>query len=103
MKRISTYSEYQESISEGRCLLKISAPWCGPCKVVAENIHLIEGDYPDVNFVEVDADDCDENILSELSVRGVPVVIAYKDGSVVDRSAGLQTVEQLRERLDNLN
>ena len=103
MIKIDNYDELMSSIGTGKYMLKISTPWCGPCKMVRQNIESIENDYGDVTFVDIDADDCDDKIIEDFGVRGVPVVILYNHGEEIDRTIGLQTIEQLKNRLNNLN
>ena len=103
MIKIDNYDELMSSIGTYKCMLKISTPWCGPCKVVKKNIESIENEYPDVSFIDIDADDCDDKIIEDFGIRGVPVVILYNQGEEIDRTVGLQTVEQLKNRLNNLN
>ena len=70
--------------------VKLYADWCFPCKVLTETIkNLTEEETGDVLFAEANVDDewFDEKAV-ELKVRGIPVVIAYKDGEEVDRLVG---------------
>lgn len=96
---INELDKFNKAISEHNvCVAKIGTSWCGPCKLVEENIKKIEKSYPDVYFINVDAEESDD-IVDEYNVRNVPVVIVFKDGKCDSRTIGLQTEEQLKSRL----
>lgn len=99
MVKISNYADFITSIQEHDvCLVKIGAPWCGPCKVLQKNIEDIEESHSDVYFIDVDVDEADE-IVEKFEVRGIPVVLVIKDGRVTSRTVGLQTQKELETRL----
>jgi len=100
MVEVKTVDELQKIINEsGVVLLKVSASWCGPCKLVKEYVNEIEKERGDVTFVDVDVDECDEELVDELDVRGVPMIKVYKEGKETSSTVGLQTKSQLLERL----
>lgn len=100
MVEVKTVDELQKIINEsGVVLLKVSASWCGPCKLVKEYVNEIEKERGDVTFVDVDVDECDEELVDELGVRGVPMIKVYKEGKETSSTVGLQTKSQLLERL----
>lgn len=99
MVTINELDKFNKAISEhDTCVVKIGTGWCGPCKLVEENIKKIEKDYSDVYFINVDAGESDD-IVDEYNIRNVPVVLVFKNGQCDSRTTGLQTEEQLRSRL----
>lgn len=99
MVKISNYAGFITAIQEHEtCLVKIGAPWCGPCKVLQKNIEDIEEYHKDVYFIDVDVDEADE-IVDKFDIRGVPVVLVIKNGKVDSRTVGLQTQADLEDRL----
>jgi thiol-disulfide isomerase/thioredoxin len=61
MITINNYEDLQKAIEEHVvCLVKIGASWCGPCKVIQKNIESIEELYPDVYFIDVEADQAED-------------------------------------------
>ncbi len=103
MIKIDKREELAKAMESGKCMIKISTPSCGPCRMVKGNMEKLEKEYSDVKFIDIDADECEEEILQDFSVRGVPVVVCCKDGKKIDKTVGLQTEDQLRERIDKLN
>lgn len=105
MVKCGSWSEFLIHLNEnenGRTVLKISASWCGPCKVLQGILEDIEKSVDNVNFVEVDVDEVDDDfILEKFDVRGVPVLIVFdENGEVLSKTVGLQTKEQVLERLN---
>ena len=100
MVLINELDKFNTAIEEhDLCMVKIGTPWCGPCKVVQQNIEDIEKSHSDVYFINCNADEADE-IDEKYGVRSVPVVLVIKNGKVVSSSVGIQTQVQLEERLN---
>ena len=100
MVSIKTYDELISIISLNEtCFLKIGASWCNPCKVLHKNIEDVEQNQPDIKFIEIDADDCDQNLLDKFEVRNIPVTIVIKNGQVQSKDVGIQTQSQIENRL----
>ena len=101
MVEINKYDELKKAYQEHElCLVKIGTTWCGPCKVVQINMENIENLHPNVYFISVNADNADDAIIDEYSIRSIPVTLVVKNGEVVSREVGLQTETQLIERLN---
>ena len=100
MKTVSNKSVLENVISEGNTCLKFSAEWCGPCRVLGENIESIESDYPHVNFIEVDVDEADEDLINKYNIRNIPVLFFIKDGEVLSKEIGLMGVDVLTEKIN---
>ena len=92
MKEITKLEEIEKTNS----LVKIGTGFCGPCKLVEENLKQLESEYPEIKFYLVDAEEA-EDMVEELGIRNVPTLIRYKDGIETDRRVGMMTKEQLKE------
>ncbi|MGC4377624.1 thioredoxin [Fictibacillus sp. Mic-4] len=78
-------------------LIDCWAPWCGPCRMInpiLEEIHEELG----VKIVKVNADD-NEDFISRQQVLGIPTLLLFKDGQLVDRITGFRPKEQIIEFL----
>lgn len=94
-----TEANFDGVVSEGVSLIDLFAPWCGPCVTLSPIIEEISNEYPDVKVGKVDVDENSE-IASKLSVRNIPTLLIYKDGSIVDRKTGIISKSDLKAMLD---
>lgn len=82
-------------------VIDFTASWCGPCKLVAPLIDRLSEEYADTaKVVKFDIDD-DRDIPKKLGIRGVPAVLYFKAGEMVDSIIGATTYEKLSETLDS--
>lgn len=78
------------------------APWCGPCKMLGPVLEKFSDSYQGkVKVVKVDVDQ-EPELASRFGIRGVPTMIFFKDGKVMDQVVGLLPPAQLAEKFDKL-
>ena len=104
MKQIKTEEELSNAIRENDIVVaKFGADWCGPCKVLEENIAEIEKENADLaEFLEIDVDDADEAFVDKYYLRGLPVTYFFKEGNRCGAVEGLITKEQMLMRISKL-
>ena len=75
-------------------LLKFSAEWCQPCKMLAKTLEGIDVPYTISN---IDIDDS-PNLAADYKVRGVPTMVLVDDNDKeVGRLVGAKTKAQIEE------
>ncbi len=81
-------------------LLDFWAEWCGPCKMIAPLLDDIAEDYADK--LTIAKLNIDENSMtpSKYGVRGIPMLMLFKDGGVHAQHVGLLSKAQLTNFLD---
>lgn len=75
------------------------APWCGPCRSISPIIEELAGEYGgQVEVAKVNVDDNPES-PGRYGVWGIPTIIMFKNGEVVDQVVGASPdkVKQLFE------
>lgn len=78
-------------------LVDFYADWCGPCRALAPVMKEIGQNLAgQLIVVKVDTEE-HKRTAQTLGVRGIPAMFLYKNGSVVDKTAGLQTLGALTE------
>ena len=101
IKEITSIEEFDTFTKQDNSLnvIKLGAPWCGPCRTLEGMIAgLTDEEVDGVMLGEVNVDDeWFEEKATELRVRGIPVLIAYKDGQEVNRLVGGTTKAGLLE------
>ncbi len=78
------------------------APWCGPCQMLSPILERLADD-PDYYFIlgKVNVDE-NPQLSMQYSIQGIPAVLAFVDGELVDGFVGMQTEGRIREFLSDL-
>jgi thioredoxin 1 len=78
------------------------AEWCGPCKALAPVLEKFSEGYAGrVKIAKVDVDH-NPGLAQRFQIRGVPTMIFFKGGKVVDQVVGMLPPAQLASKLDSL-
>lgn len=81
-------------------LLDVYAKWCGPCQMMAPLLDGLAAEMRgQVRVIKLDSDTA-VTLASELNVRGLPTLIAYREGKAVRRVEGALSAKALRELCD---
>jgi|688.fasta_scaffold163728_2 thioredoxin 1 len=70
---------YMYFINNNKCIVKFTATWCGPCKIIAPLYKELSIKYKNIKFLEIDIDKADE-ISNYEYVQGVPFFLFYNHG-----------------------
>lgn len=77
-------------------ILKFTASWCGPCKVLTENMKGIEAEAIDI--------DTSPELCAKYNVRSVPTLIMTDDdGNELKRRTGSGSTTQIQEWINASN
>ena len=82
-------------------LVDFWAEWCGPCKAIAPILEELAGEYDGrLQIAKLDVD-ANPQTARNFSIRSIPTLILFKDGSVGAQHVGATSKQQLKTFLDN--
>ncbi|MFN5133164.1 MAG: thioredoxin [Candidatus Fonsibacter sp.] len=83
--------------SEKPFLQRFTAEWCGPCKMIAPMLEELSVELADkVSFGVHNIDD-EPNTPTRFGVRGIPTMLLFKGGKVVDTKVGASSKQQIKD------
>jgi thioredoxin 1 len=88
--------------SEMPAMVDFYAPWCGPCKMLAPVLAALDRQFAGrVKIAKVNVDEAPA-LAYRYSITGVPTMLFFSGGEVVDQVVGLASPRALIDRLEAL-
>jgi thioredoxin 1 len=84
-----TDGTFDSAVTESPLLvLDCWAPWCGPCKMIAPVINELALEYQGrIRFGKLNVDE-NPKTATRFNVMGIPTLLVFKGGKLVDRIIG---------------
>ncbi|MBI5057581.1 MAG: thioredoxin [Nitrospirae bacterium] len=97
-------SSFNEVVLQASTLVMVDfwATWCGPCKIIAPVVEELAKEYTGkVAFAKVNTDE-NPDLASRYNIRGIPTLIFFKNGKMLDQVVGAVPKGQLKSKIDSL-
>ncbi len=74
--------------NSGVTVVDFFANWCGPCRKLSPILEEVESELSGVKFSKINTDE-NIDVAREYQVSGLPTLLVFKNGEVVERLVGL--------------
>jgi thioredoxin 1 len=74
-------------------VLRFTASWCGPCKMLAKNLESVKTELP-IEVVDIDVY---TELATEYGIRGVPTLVMVEDDVEKKRLVGMKSLKELED------
>ncbi len=89
--------------SEKPVVVDFWAPWCGPCRMLTPVLESIDEKVGDnARVVKCNVDDNPQTAMN-YNISGIPTVIIFKNGEVVNQLVGVQPEQVYLDAINSAN
>jgi len=96
-----TDGNFDSTIGGGKpVLVDFWAEWCGPCRRLAPTVEELAGDYDGKVVVGKLNIDENPNTTFKFNIRGIPTLLLFKGGEIVEQVVGVADKDSLKKVID---
>ncbi|MDR1562154.1 MAG: thioredoxin [Dysgonamonadaceae bacterium] len=98
-----TDANFQEMIDTGKpVVVDFWAEWCGPCRMIGPAIDELAEQYGEKIIIgKVNVDE-NEELPARFGIRGIPTLLFFKGGELIDRHVGATQKQDIEEKIRHL-
>ena len=95
--------DFEASVIQSKkpVLVDFWADWCQPCHMIAPSVEALAEEYGDrISVAKVDVD-ANPMATHQYGIRGIPALLLFKDGNVVQQIVGVKPKEEIARIIEN--
>jgi len=93
-------AEVLEASSTQPVMVDFWAEWCRPCHMLAPTVGEIASEYTGkIKVFKINVDE-NMNTPSKFNIRGIPTLLVFRGGQVVDQFVGVVAKDQIEKALN---
>jgi thioredoxin 1 len=99
-----TNDSWEKEVMQSQNVVMVDfwAAWCGPCKMVAPVVEELAKEYEGkAKFFKLNTDE-NPDLASRYKIRGIPTLMFFKNGQIMEQIVGVVPKAQLKAKLDTL-
>ena len=99
---VITDAEFDTTVlqSDKPVILDFWAEWCQPCKMLSPTVEEIAGEYEEtIKVGKLNVDD-NPNTATKFGIRGIPTLLFFKGGKVVQQMVGVKSKAEIKKVID---
>ncbi|PTQ57547.1 MAG: Thioredoxin [Candidatus Carbobacillus altaicus] len=88
----TTDADFAKDVEQGEGLMIVDfwAEWCAPCRMIAPVLEQLDQEFAGkIQIVKLNVDEHPET-PARFGIMGIPTLLMFKNGEVVDRIVGFQ-------------
>ena len=98
---ITTEQEFNNSITNGVCIIDFYALWCKPCKNILSILIDIANTYSHINILKINVDNLFD-LTKIYNVHSVPTLLFFKNGTLQKTLSTSITKQMILNTINNL-
>jgi len=96
-------ADFTEVVEQARLpvVVDLWAPWCGPCRMISPALEEVaRRKRGHLKLVKVNVDD-HPGVSARFGVQGIPTLLLFRDGTLIDRLVGARGPDELERWVDD--
>lgn len=94
-----TDESFGEEIGEGLVFVDFWAEWCAPCRMLSPIVEELSNEMTEIRFAKMNVEQ-NPMVPQGLDITGIPTLILFRDGDVLEKIVGLSPKPQLKKILE---
>ena len=100
---VLTDADFEQTVLQSNkpVLVDFWADWCQPCHMIAPTVKELAEEYGDRILVGKLDVDTNPVTTAKYNIRGIPALLLFKDGQLVDQITGVKSKEEIAQSIEN--